>query len=98
LLVNSFTTTRDFLEPYYNWPELRTCIQCGTCSGTCPMAEAMDVTPRRLVGLVAAGMGDKALDSNSIWMCASCYSCSLRCPREIPLTDGGVLPVLPGVR
>jgi heterodisulfide reductase subunit C len=51
------------------------------------MAEIMDATPRKLVGLVSAGMGEKALSYNTIWECASCYFCTLRCPQDIPLTD-----------
>jgi len=82
---NQLTQTR--LAAYHDWPQLRTCIQCGTCSGSCPLAPVMDITPRRLVGLVVAGRGAEALQSQSIWMCASCYTCTLRCPRGIPLTE-----------
>ena len=35
---------------------LATCIQCGTCSGTCPVADFMDYTPRRLIGMINADM------------------------------------------
>jgi heterodisulfide reductase subunit C len=66
---------------------IKRCIQCGTCSGTCPVSWAMDASPRRIIAMVRAGMRDKVLSSNTIWTCASCYSCTARCPQEIKITD-----------
>jgi heterodisulfide reductase subunit C len=61
------------------------CIQCGVCSGTCPVAPYMDDTPRRLIGKVVAGFKDEVLDSNTAWYCASCYHCTVRCPAGIDI-------------
>lgn len=66
---------------------LFSCIQCGTCSGTCPLSIYMDYTPRRIVNLVREGFRDDALASQTIWLCASCYSCAVRCPQQIKITD-----------
>lgn len=66
---------------------IRECIQCGTCSGSCPTAHLMQYGPREIIGMVRAGMKDKILKSNTIWMCVSCYSCTARCPQEIPVTN-----------
>ena len=66
---------------------LKTCIQCGTCSGTCPAAPFMDYTPRRLIGLINANYKEEVLNSNSFWYCASCYHCTVRCPREIDIAE-----------
>lgn len=63
------------------------CIQCGTCSGTCPVSWAMEDTPRKVFALVRAGMRDRVMDGTAIWTCASCYYCSVRCPQEIPITE-----------
>jgi heterodisulfide reductase subunit C len=63
------------------------CIQCGTCTGTCPTARDMDYTPREAMALIRAGYRDRVLSSNMIWMCASCYACYVKCPKEIKLTD-----------
>ncbi|HXY70794.1 MAG TPA: 4Fe-4S dicluster domain-containing protein [Gemmatimonadales bacterium] len=62
---------------------LNSCIQCATCSATCPAADAMDHTPRRLIAMINAGLKDEVLASNTFWTCASCYACSERCPKEI---------------
>jgi heterodisulfide reductase subunit C len=66
---------------------LRSCIQCGTCSGTCPLSVYMDHSPRQIMALVRADFKDEVLRSNSVWLCASCYACTVECPREIRITD-----------
>lgn len=66
---------------------LMSCIQCGTCSGTCPLSLYMDFTPRRIIALVREGFRRDALGSQTIWLCASCYACSAHCPQDIHITD-----------
>jgi len=66
---------------------LNTCIQCGTCSGTCPAVEYMDHTPRRMIGMILADMKDEVLASNTFWYCASCFHCTVRCPSEIDIAE-----------
>jgi heterodisulfide reductase subunit C len=66
---------------------LRDCLQCGTCSAVCPLEPYMDHAPRRLVGLLRAGQDDAVLRSRAIWVCTSCYACTVECPRQIPVTD-----------
>lgn len=67
--------------------QLVRCIQCGTCSGTCPLSVYMDHSPRQIMALVRADFKHEVLRSNSIWLCASCYACTVECPREIRITD-----------
>ncbi|MEZ0396015.1 MAG: 4Fe-4S dicluster domain-containing protein [Anaerolineales bacterium] len=66
---------------------LNTCIQCGTCSGTCPVAPYMDYTPRQIIAMINQGMKEQVLESNTFWYCASCYHCTVRCPQDINITD-----------
>ena len=66
---------------------LRTCIQCGTCSASCPSAHAMDYSPRMLWRMVQLGLTDEVLRSKTMWLCSICYQCQVRCPRGIPLTE-----------
>lgn len=66
---------------------LLSCIQCGTCSGTCPLSIYMDLTPRRVMAMVREGFREDVLRSKTIWLCASCYSCSVECPQKINITD-----------
>lgn len=66
---------------------LTACIQCGACSGACPLSIYMDQTPRQVIGLVRADFKKQALASNTIWLCSSCYACTVQCPRQIGITD-----------
>ncbi len=66
---------------------LISCIQCGTCGGSCPNGQDMDGTPRHVFALINAGMREETLSSNTMWKCVSCYFCMTRCPQEIPITD-----------
>jgi heterodisulfide reductase subunit C len=66
---------------------IRACIQCGTCTGSCPNAFAMDLTPRMLWSLVLRGEVDEIFESRTFTLCSSCYTCTLRCPRLLPVTE-----------
>jgi len=66
---------------------VQTCIQCGTCTGSCPNAFAMDQTPRRLWRMVLMGQKDVIFQSKTFALCSSCYYCTLRCPRGLLLTE-----------
>ena len=66
---------------------LERCIQCGTCSGVCPLSIYMDYTPRQVMELVRSDFKNEVLHSHTIWLCASCYACTVECPREIRITD-----------
>ncbi len=66
---------------------INTCIQCGTCAGTCPAVEFMDYTPRKLIGMIGADLREEVMSSNTFWSCASCYHCTVRCPAGIDIAD-----------
>jgi heterodisulfide reductase subunit C len=66
---------------------IKSCIQCGVCTGSCPTANQWDYPPRRVIAMVRAGLRDEVLSSNSMWFCVSCYTCTVRCPRDIKPAD-----------
>jgi heterodisulfide reductase subunit C len=66
---------------------LNRCIQCGTCTGSCPVSHAMDLSPRQVIALFRAGDLGTIMKSRTIWICASCYACTTRCPSGIKITD-----------
>ena len=66
---------------------LESCIQCGTCSGVCPLSIYMDFTPRQVMALARADFKNEVLRSHTIWLCASCYACAVECPQQIRITD-----------
>jgi quinone-modifying oxidoreductase, subunit QmoC len=65
---------------------IRHCLQCGLCSGKCPLSLYMDYTPRRLMHLSREGFKEEVLGSSSIWLCTACYACMVECPKKINVT------------
>jgi Fe-S oxidoreductase len=87
--------TPSFNEEFYtslyevvDGERVRTCLQCGTCSGVCPFGYLMDFPPGRMVAALRAGIFDRVIDADTVWMCVSCYACTQECPSKIPLTTG----------
>lgn len=66
---------------------IRACMQCGTCTGSCSSSQYMDLTPRQLWRLLQAGFIEEVLSSRTFSLCSSCYFCTLRCPRGLKLTE-----------
>ena len=67
---------------------IRTCLQCGTCSGICPFGYLMDFPPGLMITALRAEMFQEVMNTDSAWMCVSCYACTQFCPSKIPLTAG----------
>jgi heterodisulfide reductase subunit C len=67
--------------------KIRACMQCGTCTGSCANSFAMDYTPRQMWRMVQLGLVDELFNSKTFSLCSSCYYCTLRCPRGLPLTE-----------
>jgi dimethylglycine catabolism B len=63
------------------------CIQCGTCAGTCPHGEYMDYSPRSIIAMLKAGAIEDVFQSDSMLKCVNCYACMAKCPRKIRLTE-----------
>lgn len=67
------------------------CYQCGKCSAGCPVIEEMDMLPSQVIRLCQ--MGDEGvLNCRTIWICASCLTCSVRCPKGIDIA--GIMEAL----
>jgi heterodisulfide reductase subunit C len=61
------------------------CFQCGTCTGACPNTGDTDLMPRQLIRRAQLGIREDVVNSKTPWICASCLSCTARCPRGIDL-------------
>lgn len=59
------------------------CYQCGNCSSGCPVVDYMDISPNQVIRLAQLGEAEMLLNSNTIWICATCLQCSSRCPKGI---------------
>jgi quinone-modifying oxidoreductase, subunit QmoC len=65
---------------------VKMCMQCGVCSGSCPLGPHWEHPPQELFMMIRAGKREEVLTSESMWMCTSCYNCIARCPRGLPIT------------
>ncbi len=61
------------------------CYQCRKCTNGCPLNFAMDVMPNQVMRMVQLGLEDEVLRSKTIWLCASCQTCTTRCPNDIDI-------------
>ena len=66
--------------------DLLACMQCGTCTGSCPSGRHTGLNTRRILR-DARKNKVAVLSEDSLWLCTTCYTCQERCPRGIPITD-----------
>ena len=65
--------------------EIFDCYQCYKYSAGCPISFDMDLLPHQIIRSVVFNQKEKALSSKTIWLCASCETCTTRCPNEIDI-------------
>ena len=61
------------------------CFQCGLCAGSCPMTGEMEIFTRRVMHMLQLGMADAESTRQMAYLCASCHTCQVRCPRGIDI-------------
>lgn len=62
------------------------CYQCQKCSSGCPVSAYFDLAPNQLMRAVQFGQKDLVLKSKTLWLCAMCETCAVRCPHDINIT------------
>lgn len=67
--------------------DVNSCFQCAKCASGCPVSYAMDYTPTQLIHAIQLGLTDLVLNSKTIWLCASCQTCTTRCPQDVDLAS-----------
>jgi len=66
---------------------LLACYQCGKCSAGCPAISQMDLPPNQVIRYAQLGFTDELINSKTIWICASCLTCNVRCPKGINIAE-----------
>jgi heterodisulfide reductase subunit C len=47
----------------------------------------MDLVPPQLMHAIQLGLKDVVYKSKTMWLCASCLTCSTRCPQDIDIAE-----------
>jgi heterodisulfide reductase subunit C len=63
------------------------CYQCGECSAGCPISAEMDVLPNHIIRLIQLGQAEEVMAAQSPWLCASCFTCFVRCPKGVDIAS-----------
>jgi heterodisulfide reductase subunit C len=84
---------RKLLDPFVakvqelSGQNLLVCYQCGKCSAGCPAVHDMDILPNQIIRFAQMGLKEELLASKAIWVCASCMTCNVRCPKGINIAE-----------
>jgi len=71
---------KTFIHDYH----LNLCIQCGTCTGGCPVKFRSPLNMRRLVRHTHFETDPSPIFKQpELWACTTCSTCSLRCPAGV---------------
>ena len=94
---------QSFIQKY----DLLGCIQCGRCTGGCPVTVRTNLNVRRFVyDAKDEEMLEELANFPEIWDCTACNTCAVRCPkglkpvevliglRNILVEDGAVQPTV----
>ncbi|MFQ6074990.1 MAG: 4Fe-4S dicluster domain-containing protein [Candidatus Bathyarchaeia archaeon] len=87
----SLKVSKELLERSLDIKKFKYCLECGTCTASCPVANLIpeQFNPRSLLlkTFLNLGLRDKVLSSETIWFCSGCYTCQERCPSGVDVTD-----------
>jgi heterodisulfide reductase subunit B2 len=61
------------------------CYQCVKCTSGCPMMNFFDMAPNQVMRAAQLGLEKEVFDARTPWMCASCQTCSTRCPQGVDI-------------
>ncbi len=68
--------------------KLLQCFQCGTCTSDCPVARFSDTyRPRQIIRMAQLGLRERVLNSDALWLCAACFTCTDRCPQNVEVAS-----------
>lgn len=68
--------------------KLMRCYQCGTCTSDCPVARFSETyRPRQIIRMTQLGLKNRVLDSDTLWLCAACFTCTDRCPQDVEVAS-----------
>ena len=66
---------------------VKSCFQCGTCTGTCPSGRLTSLRIRTIIRKAILGLKKEVLSSPAIWECMICFKCHEQCPRGVNIPN-----------
>ncbi|UCG35987.1 MAG: 4Fe-4S dicluster domain-containing protein [Candidatus Bathyarchaeota archaeon] len=76
------------ISAMHDGEKLKQCFQCGTCTSDCPIARFSDTyRPRMIIRMAQLGLRDRVLSSDTLWLCAACFTCTDRCPQDVEVAS-----------
>ena len=63
--------------------KLLECIQCGMCTGSCPVSRKANLNIRKYMREVAVTGKLTIHPQDELWSCTTCSTCSVRCPKDL---------------
>jgi len=63
------------------------CVECGKCTGICPVSRGLEYSPRRMVKRALEEPGPEVARDGQIWNCLTCKLCSEVCPSGVDYID-----------
>ncbi|MFP3985302.1 MAG: 4Fe-4S dicluster domain-containing protein [Candidatus Bathyarchaeia archaeon] len=76
------------LSKMHGGEKLKQCFQCGTCTSDCPIARFSDsYRPRQIIRMAQLGLKQRVLSSDTLWLCAACFTCTDRCPQDVEVAS-----------
>jgi len=64
------------------------CLECGICTGSCPLSRVgCRFSPRLAVERAIVGLGEEVAGESDLWSCLTCRACEGRCPAGVGFTE-----------
>ena len=75
--------TQEFAKEF----TLLECIQCGRCTGGCPVSMKTALNIRGIIYQVLLDADIDPREMDVLWDCTNCLTCTIRCPKDIHPSD-----------
>jgi len=70
---------KSFIDDY----KLLECIQCGVCTGSCPVSVKSQLNIRRMMREIKFSKRVEIPPDDTLWSCTTCSTCEARCPKGL---------------
>jgi heterodisulfide reductase subunit C len=87
IVIDQLDTSFIEMIKHTGGPNIQSCYQCGTCSGSCPAGARTNYLVRGIIRKALLGLKEECISAPELWYCTTCYACTDRCPQDVKPTD-----------